>query len=189
MMRGLIFIIILFASFHASATRSALGIYPLNLDLRYERGSSQDLEVRTSRNFALAYHSHSFTLITEYSEFRDDTGNSTSSLSRQHQELLLWSRYNLVKGSDKSMRGVIYAGAGLGAYSESVETRLMGESRTDKLQDKLMGGASLGLELFILGSRGFGFSVGVEGRALMGADFDPNPVLGGVLRLGLVAPL
>lgn len=168
---------------------SLLAAYPLNYELRYERGNSGDLEARQPQNFSIGYHRNSYSLLVEYANFTDTTGNSTSSIERRHQDMTVWGRYNALSGQDGGMRGVIYFGAGIGGYEEEVITRFMTDSRSDKTGMKVMGGLAAGLELFILSTSQFGVTVGMEGRALMGSDFDPNPTLGAVLRAGLVVPL
>ncbi|UXR64316.1 hypothetical protein EZJ49_14705 [Bdellovibrio bacteriovorus] len=167
---------------------SLLALYPLTYEMRYERGNSQDLESRQPVNFGLGYHRSRYSVLFEYSHFSDESGNGTSSVERKHQDLLMWGRYNLVAGTDEHMRGIVYLGAGVGGYEEEVITTFMGSSRSDKTGMKVMGGAAAGLELFMTGHYG-GVSAALEGRALMGPDFDPNPVFGVALRLGLVLPL
>nr|BFD64239.1 hypothetical protein BdHM001_29200 [Bdellovibrio sp. HM001] len=172
----------------AEDTVSLLALYPLTYEMRYERGNSQDLESRQPVNFGLGYHRSRYSVLFEYSHFSNETGNSTSSIERKHKDLLMWGRYNLVSGAEEHMRGIVYLGAGLGGYEEEVITTFMGSSRSDKTAMKVMGGASAGLEMFMTGRYG-GVSAALETRALMGPDFDPNPVFGVILRLGLVLPL
>ncbi|CAE78144.1 hypothetical protein AB1A81_15305 [Bdellovibrio bacteriovorus] len=173
----------------AEAPVSLLAAYPINYEMRYERGNSGDLESRQPRNFSIGYHRKHYSVLVEYADFTDTTGNSTSSIERRHQDMTVWGRYNALSGKEGGMRGVIYFGAGVGGYEEEVITRFMTDSRSDKTGMKVMGGLSAGLELFILSTSQFGVTVGMEGRALMGSDFDPNPTLGAVLRAGLVVPL
>lgn len=168
---------------------SLLGVYALNYEMRFERGNSQDLEMRQPQNFALGYHLNKYSLLVEYSRFNETTGNVTSSVERRHQEMTLWGQYHVLTGTDGNMRGHAYVAAGVGGYEQEVITAFMGESRSDKSGMKVMGGAAVGLQVFILTQSQFGFSLGAEGRALMGSDFDPNPTLSGVLRVGFIAPL
>lgn len=168
---------------------SLLAAYPLNVDVRYERGNSGDLESRQAQNFSIGYHRNRYSVLVEYSSYKDNTGNSTSNIERTHQDMQLWGHYNVLSGKEAGMRGVIYVGAGVGGYEEEVVTRFMTDTRTDKGEMKLMGGLSAGFDFFVLSTSQFGLTVGIEGRALIGADFDPNPVLGAVLRAGLVVPL
>lgn len=172
----------------AEDTVSLLALYPLAYEMRYERGNSQDLESRQPMNFGLGYHRSRYSVLFEYSHFSDESGNSTSSIERKHQDLLMWGRYNLVAGAEEHMRGIVYLGAGVGGYEEEVVTTFMGSSRSDKTGMKVMGGVAAGLEMFMTGRYG-GVSAALEGRALVGADFDPNPIFGVVLRLGLVFAL
>lgn len=164
---------------------STVVLYPVNVEVRYERGSSQDLEARQPVNFALGYLSQGYGIYAEYSAFSETTGNSTSSIDRTHREMTLWARYNFLRGRDNGMHGFMYVAGGLGGYEEEVTTNFMGASREDKAGMKLMGGAALGVEAVFMTKVGVGFSLGVEGRVLGGADFDPNPNMGGLLRLGL----
>lgn len=173
----------------SSSGFSALALYPLNAELRYERGASQDQELRQPQNFSLGYLSQSYGIFAEYSAFTESSGNSTSSVERRHREMILWTRFNFLRAQERVMHGFIYLAGGLGGYEEEVTTSFMGASRSDKSSMKVMGGAAVGAEAVFMTSVGFGFSLGVEGRALGGTDFDPNPNIGGLLRAGLLVNL
>lgn len=195
-MRSLLALILILLSSFAGAQESRMRLpkapelstvvlYPLNVEVRYERGASQDLEARQPVNFALGYLSRSYGIYAEYSAFSETSGNSTSSIDRAHREMTLWARYNFLRGHDSGTHGFMYVAGGLGGYEEEVTTNFMGSSREDKAGMKLMGGAALGVEAIFMTSVGVGFSLGIEGRVLGGADFDPNPNMSGLLRLGL----
>ncbi len=170
---------------------SEIGVHVFNPEFRLERGSSQDLEIRTPLNVALSYVGTRGSVLVEYSKFTETSGNVTSSIDRDHQEMMAWGRYHLVQtGSVKELKVFrIHAGVGLGGYEEEVTTTLMGDSRTDKAAMKFMSGLELGADMVLYVNDRFGFSVGAEARGLFAADFNPNPTWSGVVRLGLIFPL
>lgn len=170
---------------------SEIGLHIFNPEFRLERGASQELEIRSPLNFALSYTATRGALLVEYSKFNEQTGNSTSAIDRNHQEVMAWGRYHLLQaGSMKELKVFrLHAGVGVGGYEEEVTTTLMGDSRTDKAALKFMSGLSLGADMNLYVNDRFGFSLGAEARGLFAADFNPNPTWSGVVRLGLIFPL
>lgn len=167
--------------------RGALRFYLLNLEMRYEKDSSQDYIDRKPRSFSIGYQWTRWSFLMEYARFSEDTGNSTSSIERIHQELLGWGRYHFfdVKNTSEKMKFSLYGGVGGGGYTEEVETTLMGVSRTDKSDAKFISGAALGAEISLLPNPKFGFVAALEGRALFASDFDPNPLWSAIIRTGI----
>lgn len=163
---------------------SYLTLNLINPEMRYERANSQEIEDVKPLNFSFGYQKKRLSFLAEYARYSEDTGNSTSSIERTHQELLVWGRYHLVNKAQNELSGSLYGGVGLGGYQEEVKTTLMGDSRTDKENIKMMSGLSVGTEgAYQL--QNFGFVAGIEGRALIASDFDPNPVWSVVIRLGV----
>ncbi|WII73111.1 hypothetical protein QJS83_04395 [Bdellovibrio sp. 22V] len=168
---------------------SAVNLYLLNPELRYERDSSQELVNRRPLNFAFSFEYAKLNFMAEYARFTEETGNATSSIDRTHQDLVLWLRYSFMQRKLPEFSWKLFTGAGAGGYQEEVKTTLMGDSRTDKSDLKFMSGLVLGGEVAYSVNPRFGLLAGVEGRALLASDFDPNPIWSAVLRLGLQFPL
>lgn len=163
---------------------SAFQIYLLNPEVRYERGNSQDFVDRKPLNLGVAYQLRKVSVLLEYTSFKDDTGNATSSIERRHQDLALWGRYDFVTTSLLGSPLRFYSGIGAGAYQEEVKTTLMGMSRSDESPARFFSGLSVGALSAMSLSSQFDFLIGVEGRILISSDFDPNPLWSFLVRLG-----
>ncbi|KHD89115.1 MAG: hypothetical protein OM95_04610 [Bdellovibrio sp. ArHS] len=172
----------------APETPAFLSLYLLNSEMRYERANSQEIENVHPLSLSFGLQKKRLSLMGEYARYSEDTGNATSSIARTHQELLLWGRYHLVSKTQDEYSGSLYGGLGLGGYQEEVKTTLMGDSRTDKENLKMLSGLAVGAEAAYQ-MQNFGFVAGLEGRALIASDFDPNPVWSIVLRFGFRIPL
>ncbi|MGZ3775001.1 MAG: hypothetical protein ACXVCY_14020 [Pseudobdellovibrionaceae bacterium] len=163
----------------------SLRFYLLNPEMRFERDGSQELVDRKPLNIAFEYSRKKISLALEYSRFQEDTGNLTSALQRIHQDYLLWLKYRFWDYTDREFTADIFAGGGAGAYEESVTTSLLGNSRTDRSGLKFLSGLVAGGEIVRKVSGNFSLLVGLDGRALISSDFDPNPIWSAVLRFGL----
>jgi hypothetical protein len=167
---------------------SSLQIYPLNADFRYERDKSQNSGLHNYSNIAFAYQLRAVSFLVEYAKYTEGSGNATTNIDHTHQELSLWARWHFAR-TDKSKSGIqlsLYGGLGVGGYQDEVTTTLMSVSQTDKSGTRVLSGVSLGADATWDIANGFGVVGAVEGRSLFGADFDPNPTIGGVVRLGLL---
>ncbi len=153
-------------------------VFPLNVELRYERDSSQQLVDRKPLNLALGVRNGPSTVLMEYSRFNEKTGNTTLSLDRVHEEYLFWWKQNIMNFEICDL----FVAGGLGAYTEKVTTDLAGGSSvTDSSGNQLMGGVGAGIQSLVLKY----LLVSLEGRMMAGKNFDPNPQPGAVLRLGV----
>lgn len=170
---------------------SSFQLYPLGMEMRYERASSQDFETRHFLNFAFAYQKNNLSALFEYSKFNDDSGNTTSNIETSHQELILWGRWHFVtaKAESAPVQVSLYGGLGIGAYQDQVKTTLMGQSQTDESGTKVLTGLSFGGDLTCSLSKDFALLAALEGRTLFSGDFDPNPLVSGVARVGILLNL
>ncbi|QDK39068.1 hypothetical protein [Bdellovibrio sp. NC01] len=161
-----------------------LQVYPLGVEMRYERNENQEFETHNFMNFAFALKKKNLAALIEYSRYTQDSGNSTSGVNLTHQEMLLWGEWHFVQSEAPEGFMSIYGGLGLGAYNEEIKTTLMGASQTDdggyKVISALKLGASAGYNL----NHTWALVAALEGRALFASDFDPNPIPSGVLRVG-----
>lgn len=170
----------------AAQEPAKLNIYLLNPEMRFERGSSQDIVDRRPLNISLGVQFNKVSLLVEYVRFEEKSGNATTSIARQHQDVVAWMRYHLVRRSfdEANLKGLLYAGVGAGVYEEEVKTTLMDSSRTDKGSAKFMSGLSGGGELALSVTQNFSLLGGAELRSLFSAEFEPNPIWSAVVHLG-----
>lgn len=179
-MRSLLFVLgILLVTAPAGAeTPWRVNIFPLNSEIRYERDSTQQMVDRRLVNFSFGVRQGPSTVLFEYSQFAEKTGNATLSLDRRHEEYLFWWKQNILNFELVDF----FISAGGGAYAEKVTTTLSGSGTiTDSGGLQLMGGASAGVHSVILKY----VLVSFEGRLMAGKNFDPNPQAGMLLRLGV----
>lgn len=164
-----------------------LQLYPLGLELRYERGESQDFESRTFWNPAFAIQRKNLSALFEYGQYTDSSNSSSTNIERKHTELLVWGRWHfLTFNQDQPMRFSFYAGLGIGAYQEDITTTFMGSSQTDKSGTKVMEAVGLGGDMTIYFNKDIALIGAVEARALFSGDFDPNPTGSGTARIGVL---
>lgn len=199
-MRFLLNLTILFFSVISFAQESRLKLTPppeptilkgylLGVEARYEKTADLDWADRHPFNFAIAIQKKQFDFVMEYAKFTESSGNATLSVDREHQELVFWGRWHAYEKKWEENRVSLYAGAGLGRYLEKVDSSSSGNSHTADTDYQWMSGLSVGAEVLLPFTEGFGFVGALEGRVLMSSDFDPNPLGSGVLRLGLFMTL
>lgn len=173
----------------AAKKTSYIQILFLNPEMRFEYDSNKEFIDRKPLNLALVYGQAKYSVALEYARFSESSGNVSSHLERTHQDAVVWARYHVVPSYTLSENSslILYAGAGIGAYEESVETTLSGVSRTDGSAAKLLTGLSGGAQAKYL-MQSFGAVAGLETRGLFASDFSPNPVVSFVLHLGVFFP-
>jgi len=188
-MRFFIFLLSLLclSSAFAGETESPLltRLYFYNPEMRYERDADQNYVNRNPQGFALGFKKEDWALVLETSYFSESSGNSTLSISRQHQEGTLWLRRHFCDRSFEAMSGSLFISAGIGGYQDKVTTTLNGDSENDSGTLSLMGGVSFGIELLAVAEKDYGVVFSFETRALTGSDFDPNPMFSGLFQFGL----
>lgn len=153
-------------------------IFPLNLEMRYERDSSQQMIDRRPLNFAIGLRKSSSTILLEYSSFSESTGNTTLAIDRDHSEYLLWWKENLINFELLDF----YVTVGAGGYEEKVSTQLAGAGAvTDSSGLQFVGGGSAGIQSMLAGM----VLVNAEARLIAGKNFDPNPQASLLIRIGV----
>lgn len=197
-MKNLIFVFVFMIGFYCQAQepqskrlkiavpKNQLQFFLINPELRYERSNSQELVDRKPKNFAIAYKVYENSFLAEYSQFDEMTGNATSSLSRHHQDFSILYRNHFLESQSGVLTFSMYWGAGAGLYQDEMTTTLLGLSRVDKSNPRLMGALSFGSDLKYGLSRNMELAMAAEGRSQIASDFDPNPVWSAIVRLGLV---
>lgn len=176
-----------FVSFMGEARADIFRAYLLNPEIRFDRGSAQDLEMRKPFNISLGYQFKRWSALLEYSRFDDASQVGNYYIERQHQEMMLWARYHIFAftfaGDQQTLQG--YVGFGAGGFRETVYTVFQTEGRKDTGGTPFMSGAAAGFEYSLRLDKEILLATALEGRALVAGDFDPNPVWGAVLRIGI----
>lgn len=163
---------------HAGNEEKQFQVYPLTMDTRFERGSSQGIEQRHSKDFSIGLKSSRYTFLIETSSYRVETGTAALGVARTHREFHIWGKGMLNQLNSTE----VYWAAGGGVYDEVVSTSLLGASETSQSQMNMMAGAAIGAETMF-----FRFLImNLETRILISKDFDPNPQPAVVWRLGVV---
>ncbi|QLY25008.1 hypothetical protein [Bdellovibrio sp. KM01] len=162
-----------------------LQLYPLAMDIRYEKDSADNYIEQKPQNLSFAYRTNAWSVLFEYSKFTEESGNPTLNIKRDHEEMLLWGRWHLWRLQKKSMRVSVYGGGSLGTYKEDVTTTLSGTSQKDSTGGKFLSGLAAGADISYDFTKYFGVIAAAEGRGLIGQELDPNPTFGGVIRTGI----
>ncbi len=149
----------------------------LNPELRYEREANQQMIFRHPLNVGFGAQLDNTTYIIEVSHFTETSGNQTLSIDRTHYETAFWINYNLYQFGSFNF----FAGAGAGIFRETVKTNLNGNSSVDVGEVQPLVGTSVGLKALLWKH----LILSAEGRFLVGQNFDPNPQLGMLLRVGV----
>ncbi len=177
-------ILVMLGVAHAQAAASTpavpwrYDIFPLNGEIRWERDATQQMVDRHPFGLAFGVRKGPSTVLFEYSKFDEKTGNAALALDRSHEEFLFWWKQNLI---NFEMLDLFAAGAA-GGYTEKVTTTLAGSgSSEDSTGLQMMGGVSAGAQSLLFRY----VLVSFEGRVMAGKNFDPNPQLGMLLRLGV----
>lgn len=171
---------------YAQKTKSSYQAYVLGKELRYERGNSQEIVDRSPINFSLALEIEQISLMFEYSQFEEYTGNETANISRKHQDASAWFRHHFYQDKlPDAKRWSVFAGGGVGGFEEEVKTTLMNYSRTDKAPIKLFAGLVFGAVAGVELKKDIEFLIAAETRALLASEYNPNPIWSAVMRMGI----
>ena len=131
----------------------------------------QPVSVRGGYRFPVA------DVFLEYTNFRVSDGTTMVYVSREHQELILWARHLL--RSDWAFTP--YAGIGVGAQNDHVDTVLSKQTSNDNGALQSMATASVGLRALVLEKLELQF----EGRLAVSPEYAPNPLFGFGVAVGL----
>lgn len=177
--------LLLSALFISNVAFAQWQLFPVGLEARYENGATQDYEYRRFWNFSAAYKSDVLSSLLEYSRSANESGNATSSISRVHQEMVVWGRWHFYHYKEDNYIGSLYGGLGAGVYQDQVKTNLLSDSRTDNSKVKFLSGLTAGGDITIPLYANFDMVAALELRAFFAGDFDPNPTGSGVFRIGI----
>ncbi len=181
MNRLIIYVIFLIFSFQfASAKEDSkinLIFSPLQLGYRYAKQMDTQMVWQNANSFAVGgqYQRHIFLL--DYGQFSDSSGNQMLSYRKDRTEWLLSYRYAVYSLAAHLNLGM---GFGLGVYDDMVKSRL----GTQEVSEST-GAQVLASGLVSLGGNWNYFFYAAELQMLQGKDYDPQPTLGGLLRIGI----
>lgn len=163
----------------AARAHDYFGLMSLGLDLRMERDQEQGTQVRSSPSISLGLGYKHYLGLIEYSQSQDNTGgNATLDVSHSSETAMLWGQLH----TEDEWKFRPFFGFGLGAYRESATSEFYQQSQTDQGAWRDIYGAAFGF-------RWAGYSpfwLSIEGRVLINQNFDPNPTVAGLVRIGFV---
>lgn len=143
---------------------------------RLDQSSQKENTIQKLSNFSLGLQKGSAQILIEKSQFEELSGNSTLSVRRNFQDYMAWGSYIPKINSWSSL----FVGGGLGGYQDAVETFLSGSSRLNKSSWKALAGFHFGIAAYVSV-----ISASLEMRGLFGDEFDRQPQIAGVARIGL----
>ncbi len=181
MNRLIIYVLFLIFSFQSvfakEDSKINLILSPFQLGYRYARQLDTQMVWQKANTFAVGgqYQRHIFLL--DYGQFSDSSGNQTLSYRKDRVEWLLSYRYAVYSLAAHLNLGM---GFGLGAYDDTVKSRLGAQEVSEST-----GAQVLASGLVSLGGNWNYFFYAAELQMLYGRDYEPQPTLGGLLRIGL----
>lgn len=153
-------------------------VFMLGYDVRFERNQEQEIRQRPLMNVAGGVEWSPWIGLIEYTSFKESTSDGSVSIDRQVETLYAWAywqapEFNLITP---------FLGGGVGAMKTKVTTSLGGASDDDSSPWQSGLGASLGVRFWPRSH----LWLSAEGRVYKSPQADPDPMLGGLLRLGFV---
>lgn len=151
--------------------------YPFDYSFRYDKNEEQDYRRFDLRVLAVGLAFNRYDITFEVSHFDWSSQVGSLGVAREQQEYHFWGRASL--WSWKYLD--IYGGLAVGSYDETIKTTLGASSVKSTSQWNWSTGAAAGVNFHI-----FKYLLSaIELRTMFGKDFDPQPQLGGLLRLGV----
>lgn len=160
-------------------------VYFYSPEIRYERDENQSLVQRKAHSYALALRKGMISGLFEYTNYGVDSGNPTLDIDREHKDYLLWGRLHYYDLNEDYLNFSLYAALGAGTYQETVTTTLSGVATKDSGGNQMEGAAALGVDSTLALQGHYGLLLAAELRLFFGKDYDPNPQVSGVIRVGV----
>lgn len=182
--RSLVFMSLMFSSLLVSAQNNEVQIYVPGIQLRYEEGSDQHIDVRSYTHYAINYMYQSFLFGTEYNTSKNNTGSSSLGVKTEVKEWNALLGYSLAKLEFKNLTpntnieisGFVLAGN----IQSEIETSLNGQQQTDSSESQSVVGVG-GLVFFRLDY----FIAGFDGRIMQSDAYIPKSVWVSTFKLGV----
>lgn len=159
--------------------RNFWGMMGAGLDFRVERDQDLNTDMSQAPAFSLGLGYKHFLGAFEYTSSEGSRdGNETLNVRRSSESAMLWGQYY----TDDEWKFRPFFGVGLGARRERATSSIYNVQSEDRGKwGDMFGGA--------FGFRWAAFTplwLTLEGRVLFSRDFDPNPTLGGLFKVGFV---
>jgi opacity protein-like surface antigen len=154
------------------------GVFMLGYDVRFERNQEQQTKDRSMLNYAGGIEWSPWIALLEYASFKEGTADGSVSVDRKVDTLFAWAYW---QPTDLDLVAP-FLGGGLGMIKTSVETGLASDSQTDQSPWQTGVGASFGIRFWPRSH----VWLSAEGRLYKSPQLDPDPTLGGLIRLGFV---
>ncbi|MES3038776.1 MAG: hypothetical protein V4736_12785 [Bdellovibrionota bacterium] len=165
----------------------SLIFFPLSYETRYERNQDQSIAAVHPQNYSGGVQTADWRVLFEYATYTSESGTAAFNIRREHRDLLLHGGYNVWKGhfTDlKDLKWNIRLGGIIGTYRESISTTLLGVTDKDTGGERWATGATAAASL------GYKFmALELEGRPLFGQNYDPQPQMSYIIRLGFQIPI
>lgn len=160
------------------APKAISGLFAVAFDLRFERDEDQQVKARNILNLAGGLVAGSWVPVFEYGKFEQSTSAGGITVDRRVESMMAWVYYQ----DPESDTFAPFIGGGAGAWHESVDTDLLGVSEHDEAPASLTLAGAFGMRVMPK-SR---FWLSSEARLYKNAKLDPDPMLGLLVRLGIV---
>lgn len=168
----------LFSSAWAKGSgQGSLILSPLQFGARYVQQLNTDMIWQNNSSWGIGGRLQRHTLLLDYNRSSDASGNQTLTFKKERTEMMLSYRYAVYSLNAFLDLGV---GLGVGVYEDVLKSRLGVQeiSEATGYQPSVMGVTSLG------GNWNYLFYT-FELQVLAGKDFEPQPTLGGLVRVGI----
>lgn len=173
---AIFFVFLLSISAQASSKFTAMMGY--GLDARAERDQEQSVLPRYWHSIVLGAGYKPWMGLFEYSTFNEASGNDTLSVTRKTETALLWLQWH----TEDAWAFRPYIGLGLGGYREVTDSTFYADTRTDQSEWAEHIAGAIGLRWATVSP----MWLSIEGRLHSNKYLDPSPMLGLLLRIGLV---
>ncbi len=152
-------------------------VAPYQPDFRYVKTLDAQMQWQQGAVHSLGLQKDNFIFFLDYANSTDDSGNQALAFRKDRVEVLL-SGYYLFYSPNEYLG--FAAGLGAGLYEDTLKSRLLGQEITERTGNQILAKGSFAL----MGNWNY-FFYSLELGGLTGRDYDPQPTLTVLLRLGL----
>lgn len=164
----------------------SLYLAPLSHQLRYEKSETSTNSDRVSQAYAFGLRYSDVSVLFENSKYNVNTGNLALNVEREHIENLLFVRLHFAEKTMSFIDYGFFVAMGAGSYQENITTRVYSSQSYDKGNLELATTTALGAQVVVNQTQYVKLFSEFEARLTSGRDFQPNPHIGLVYRLGLL---
>ncbi len=157
--------------------KTYLMISPLQYGFRYVKQLNTDIIWQGLPSFGVGGQWQKHSVFLDHTQTSDSSGNPTLAFKKERVEWMLSYRYAVMSFTPSLD---LQVGMGLGMYSDTLKSRLGAQEISEDSGYQMSGLGMVGIS----GRWNYLF-YGAELQALAGKDFDPQPTLGGLIRVGV----